>query len=130
MNAQNIPLYYNIRFFALFSAITQVMKHGAARFRAFGNIADVLMKMENLEEANGVYQKQLILSKQSRDKRFEASAFGSLGVCHRLSKQFDKALGYHTQVISEVEFLFLRTFVFANISSIFKKYDFVRTILG
>ena len=80
MNAQNIPLYYNI-FFALFSAITQVMKHGAARFRAFGNIADVLMKMENLEEANGVYQKQLILSKQSRDKRFEASAFGSLGVC-------------------------------------------------
>ena len=82
------------------------------------------MKMENLEEANGVYQKQLILSKQSRDKRFEASAFGSLGVCHRLSKQFDKALGYHTQVISELEFLFLRTFVFANISSIFKKYDF------
>ena len=99
MNAQNIPLHYNI-FFALFSAITQVMKHGAARFRAFGNIADVLMKMENLEEANGVYQKQLILSKQSRDKRFEASAFGSLGVCHRLSKQFDKALGYHTQVMN------------------------------
>ena len=38
MNAQNIPLHYNI-FFALFSAITQVMKHDAARFRAFGNIA-------------------------------------------------------------------------------------------
>ena len=63
MNAQNIPLYYNIRFFALFSAITQVMKHGAARFRAFGNIADVLMKMENLEEEkNGLKnrKKQII----------------------------------------------------------------------
>ena len=84
--------------FSYFSAITQVMKHGAARFRAFGNIADVLMKMEKSEEAVAVYQKQLALSKQSRDKRFEANAFGSLGICHRLSKQLDKALGYHTQV--------------------------------
>ncbi len=75
------------------------MKHGAARFRAFGNIADVLMKMGKTEEATAVYQKQLALSKQSRDKRFEASAYGSLGVCHRFAKQFDKALGYHTQVI-------------------------------
>lgn len=75
------------------------MKHGAARFRAFGNIADVLMKMEKLEEAISIFQKQLTLSKQSRDKRFEANAYGSLGVCHRLAKQFDKALGYHTQVI-------------------------------
>lgn len=74
------------------------MKHGAARFRAFGNLADVLMKMDKLEEAVAVYNKQLTLSKQSRDKRFEASAYGSLGVCHRMGKQFDKALGYHTQV--------------------------------
>jgi tetratricopeptide (TPR) repeat protein len=75
------------------------MKHGAARFRAFGNMADVLMKMEQVDEAVAIFQKQLALSKQSRDKRFEASAYGSLGVCHRLSKQYDKSLGYHTQVI-------------------------------
>ena len=81
-------------------ALTQVMKHGAARFRAFGNMADVLMKMGKADEAISIYQKQLGLSKQSRDKRFEASAYGSLGVCHRISKQFDKSLGYHTQVSS------------------------------
>ena len=81
-----------------FVALTQVMKHGAARFRAFGNMADVLMKMGKAEEAISIYQKQLGLSKQSRDKRFEASAYGSLGVCHRMAKQFDKSLGYHTQV--------------------------------
>ena len=75
-----------------------MIKHGAARFRAFGNIADVLMKMNQLDEAIAIYQKQLTLSKQSRDKRFEASAFGSLGVCHRIAKHFDKSLGYHTQV--------------------------------
>ena len=87
-----------IPFFPL--ALTQVMKHGAARFRAFGNMADVLMKMGKADEAISIYQKQLGLSKQSRDKRFEASAYGSLGVCHRISKQFDKSLGYHTQVSS------------------------------
>lgn len=86
-------------FIHFFADITQVMKHGAARFRAFGNLADVLMKMEKLDEAVAVYNKQLALSKQSRDKRFEASAYGSLGVCHRMGKQFDKALGYHTQVL-------------------------------
>ena len=80
--------------------VTQVMKHGAARFRAFGNMAEVLLKMDKLEEAEAVYQKQLLLSKQSRDKRFEASAYGSLGVCHRIGKKFDKALGYHTQELS------------------------------
>ncbi len=79
------------------------MKHGAARFRAFGNLAEVMTKMGNTDEAIGVYQKQLSLSKQSRDKRFEASAYGSLGVCHRMAKQFDKALGYHTQVNTMAE---------------------------
>ena len=82
--------------------VTQVMKHGAARFRAFGNMAEVLLKMDKLDEAVAVYQKQLALSKQSRDKRFEASAYGSLGVCHRIGKQFDKALGFHTQVSSQL----------------------------
>ena len=74
------------------------MKETQSRFRALGNMGDVLIKMEQVEEAIKVYQKQLTLSKQSREKTYEATAYGSLGVCHRLSKQFDKALGYHTQV--------------------------------
>jgi tetratricopeptide (TPR) repeat protein len=74
------------------------MKETQSRFRALGNMGDVLIKMEQVEEAIKVYQKQLTLSKQTREKTFEATAYGSLGVCHRLSKQFDKALGYHTQV--------------------------------
>ena len=45
-----------------------------------------------------IINKQLALSKQLREKSCEASSYGSLGVCHRLTKQFDKALGFHTQV--------------------------------
>ena len=80
------------------TAIADSMKEIQSRFRALGNMGDVLIKMEQVEEAIKVYQKQLTLSKQSREKTYEATAYGSLGVCHRLSKQFDKALGYHTQV--------------------------------
>lgn len=74
------------------------MKHLQGKFRALGNIGDVLMKMKNYDEAVKVYQKQLVLAKQSRDKILEASAYGALGLAHRLLKCFDKALGYHTQV--------------------------------
>lgn len=73
-------------------------KHNQAKFRALTNMGDVLIKMNSLEEAIKVYQKQLTLSKQIQDKMFEASAFGWLGVCHRLLKRFDKSLGFHTQV--------------------------------
>lgn len=75
-----------------------MMKHLQGKFRALGNIGDVLMKMKNYDEAVKVYQKQLVLAKQSRDKVLEASAYGALGLAHRLLKCFDKALGYHTQV--------------------------------
>ena len=88
---------YTIKIFS-FSAIAQVSKHNQAKFRALTNMGDVLIKMNSLEEAIKVYQKQLTLSKQIQDKMFEASAFGWLGVCHRLLKRFDKSLGFHTQV--------------------------------
>ena len=80
------------------TAIAQTMKDPQSRFRSLGNMGDVLIKMDQIEEAIKVYQRQLMLSKQTRDKSCEATAYGSLGVCHRLSKQFDNALGYHTQV--------------------------------
>ncbi|TRY69941.1 hypothetical protein TCAL_01247 [Tigriopus californicus] len=84
-----------------FLAIAQVMKHNQGKFRALGNMGDVLLKMEDqLEEAISVYQKQLGLAKQIRDKGFEASAYGSLGICHRHAKLYDKALGFHTQELS------------------------------
>ena len=82
----------------LFSAIAQVSKHNQAKFRALANMGDILIKMNNVEEAIKVYQKQLTLSKQIQDKMFEAGAFGWLGLCHRLLKRFDKSLGFHTQV--------------------------------
>ena len=89
---------YDIYVHLFVSALAETMKETQSRFRALGNMGDVLIKMEQVEEAIKVYQKQLTLSKQSREKSYEATAYGSLGVCHRLSKQFDKALGYHTQV--------------------------------
>lgn len=84
--------------FSSFPAIAQVMKHNQARYRALGNMGDVLNKMSKNEEAISVYQKQLAMAKQIRDKGFEAGAYGSLGVCFRQAKQFDKSLGFHTQV--------------------------------
>ncbi|MCL4126876.1 UNVERIFIED_CONTAM: hypothetical protein GTU68_063706 [Idotea baltica] len=77
-----------------------MMKHLQGKFRALGNIGDVLMKQRNYDEAVKVYQKQLVLSKQSRDKVLEASAYGALGLAHRLLKCFDKALGFHTQELT------------------------------
>lgn len=81
-----------------FAALAHMMKYLQGKFRALGNIGDVLMKMRSYDEAVKVYQKQLVLAKQCRDKVLEASAYGALGLAHRLLKCFDKALGYHTQV--------------------------------
>lgn len=81
------------------------MKYLQGKFRALGNIGDVLMKMRNYDEAVKVYQKQLVLAKHSRDKVLEASAYGALGLAHRLLKCFDKALGYHTQVRASLGYL-------------------------
>ena len=58
-----------------FLALVHMMKHLQGKFRALGNIGDVLMKMKNLSEAVKVYQKQLVLAKQSRDIVLEASAY-------------------------------------------------------
>ena len=62
-----------------FLALAHMMKHLQDNFRALGNIGDVLMKMNNLSEAVKVYQKQLVLAKQLRDKVLEASAYGAPG---------------------------------------------------
>ena len=62
-----------------FLALAHMMKHLQGNFRALGNIRDVLMKMNNLSEAVKVYQKQLVLAKQSRDKVLEASGYGAPG---------------------------------------------------
>ena len=84
-----------------FLAIAQTTKESDSRFRALGNMGDVLIKMDSLEEAIEVYHKQLALSKQLREKSYEASSYGSLGICHRLTKQFDKALGIpHTGAVN------------------------------
>ncbi len=78
--------------------MSQSAKQHDDRFRALGNMGDVLIKMSNVDEALKVFAKQLILSKQLKNKKLEAIAFGSLGVGHRIAKQFDKSLGFHTQV--------------------------------
>ena len=96
-----------------FLAIAQTTKESDSRFRALGNMGDVLIKMDSLEEAIEVYHKQLSLSKQLREKSYEASSYGSLGICHRLTKQFDKALGFHTQELSILQ----KTWVTCRVSA-------------
>lgn len=63
------------------------------KFRALGNIGDVLIKMGEIEEAIKMYHRQLALGRSSRDRGMEAAACGALGIAHRLLKQLDKALG-------------------------------------
>lgn len=73
-------------------------KHLPGKFRALGNIGDVLIKMGDVEEALKMYQRQLSFARQGRDRGLEATAYGALGLGNRLLRCFDKALGYHTQV--------------------------------
>lgn len=73
-------------------------KHLPGKFRALGNIGDVLIKMGDVEEALKMYQRQLSFARQGRDRALEATAYGALGLGNRLLRCFDKALGYHTQV--------------------------------
>lgn len=87
--------------------MAHMMKHVQGKFRALGNIGDVLMKMKNTDEAIRVYQKQLQLAKQSRDKTLEAGAYGALGLVYKALKCYDKALGYHTQVSHGIYFLII-----------------------
>lgn len=70
------------------------------KFRALGNIGDVLIKMGDLDEASKMFQRQLQIARQLRDRNLEASACGSLGLVNRLMRKFDKALGFHTQELT------------------------------
>lgn len=73
-------------------------KNLPGKFRAIGNIGDILMKMGNVEEAIKMYQRQMSFARQGPDRALEASAFGNLGHANRLLKFYDKALAFHTQV--------------------------------
>uniref|UniRef100_A0A1B0CKC6 Putative g-alpha gtpase interaction protein n=1 Tax=Lutzomyia longipalpis TaxID=7200 RepID=A0A1B0CKC6_LUTLO len=83
-----------------FLAISHMMNHLPGKFRALGNIGDVLIRMGDLDEAGKMYQRQLGLARQARERSMEAAACGALGLCNRLLKRFDKALGYHTQELT------------------------------
>lgn len=70
------------------------------RFRSIGNIGDVLIRTGEIEEAAKMYQRQLTLARQYRERTMEATSYGALGLANRLMKKFDKALGYHTQELT------------------------------
>lgn len=65
-----------------------------------GNIGDVLIRTGEIEEAAKMYQRQLSLARQYRERTMEATSYGALGLANRLMKKFDKALGYHTQELT------------------------------
>ncbi|XP_071443187.1 tetratricopeptide repeat protein 28, partial [Hetaerina americana] len=85
-----------------FLAIAHMTKHLPGKFRALGNMGDALLKMGNAEEAVKMYGRQLALARGggSGDRNLEAAAYGALGLTHRLLRQYDKALGYHTQELT------------------------------
>ncbi|XP_046386091.1 tetratricopeptide repeat protein 28 isoform X2 [Ischnura elegans] len=112
-----------------FLAIAHMTKHLPGKFRALGNMGDALLKMGNAEEAVKMYGRQLALARGGDvgsgggsgtgeedggdgsgmeasseggggDRNLEAAAYGALGLTHRLLRQYDKALGYHTQELT------------------------------
>lgn len=76
-----------------FLAIAHMTNNLNGKFRALGNIGDVLIKMGETEEAVKMYHRQLGLARSNRERTMEAAACGALGIAHRLLKRFDKALG-------------------------------------
>lgn len=83
-----------------FLAIAHMTNHLPGKFRALGNIGDVLIRTGEIDEASKMYQRQLALARQTRDRPMEAASCSALGLAHRLLKKFDKALGYHTQELT------------------------------
>jgi tetratricopeptide (TPR) repeat protein len=81
-----------------FAAISHMTKNVAGKFRALGNMGDVLARSGSLEDAVRMYARQLALARAAGDRALEAAAYGALGRAHRMLRCFDKALGYHTQV--------------------------------
>lgn len=60
----------------------------------------MLIRTGEIEEAAKMYQRQLALARQYRERTMEATSYGALGLANRLMKKFDKALGYHTQELT------------------------------
>ncbi len=75
------------------------MNHWQGRFRALGNVGDVLSRMGRLEEASVAQTERLREARQGGDRSAEAEALGALGTCNRRAGHLDKALGFHSQVI-------------------------------
>ena len=73
-------------------------KNAPGKFRALGNMGDILGRSGNMEEAVRMYARQLALARNTGDRSLEAAAYGALGRANRTLGFFDKALGYHTQV--------------------------------
>lgn len=69
------------------------------KFRALGNIGDILIKLGDLEEAGKMFHRQLAIARHSRERLLEATACGALGLVHRLMKKFDKASGEYKKTV-------------------------------
>lgn len=85
-------------FIYFYLAISHMTKSLLAKLRALGNIGDILIKMNDTEEALKMYHRQFTLARQIRDTNMEAAACSSLGLANRYVKCYDKALSYHCQV--------------------------------
>jgi len=79
-------------------AISHMTKNLQAKLRALGNIGDILIKMNDTEEALKMYHRQFTLARQIRDTNMEAAACSSLGLANKYIKYYDKALSYYCQV--------------------------------
>ena len=75
-------------------------KNHIGKFRALGNIGDCLLRLGEIDEAIKMHQRQLNLAREASDRSLEASAYGALGIAHRVTKNLDKALGFHTQELT------------------------------
>ena len=64
------------------------------KFRALGNIGDVLMKMQRSDEAMKMYHSQLNLAKSVHNLEMEAQACATLGFAYKAQKAYTKALRY------------------------------------
>lgn len=93
--AGNLDLTTINIFFCFFNAH---LFYFEGKFRALGNIGDVLIKMGEIEEALKMYHRQLALARGNRDRAMEAAACSALGIAHRLLKRFDKALGTYFSI--------------------------------
>nr|CAB3267334.1 tetratricopeptide repeat protein 28 [Phallusia mammillata] len=84
----------------LFLTLSTELKSTRGKFKALGNLGDIFVAKQELNQATGFYQQQLALAEQSNDSVLIAQACASLGTTLRGLGHLEQAAEIHTREVN------------------------------